>query len=84
MAYEKQTWADLREGGTPISASRLNYMEDGIETANADRVSDTANRPDPAVVGVGAQWYDTDLSIPIWSDGTTWRDAFGNDLNGPS
>lgn len=84
MAYEKQIWADLREGGTPISALHLNYMESGIESANIDRVSNTAGRPDPAEVGIGAAWYDTDLSLPIWSDGITWRDAFGNDLNGPS
>lgn len=35
-----------------------------------------ADRP-PANVGAGAQFYDTDLNIPIWSDGAHWRNAAG-------
>jgi hypothetical protein len=38
----------------------------------------TADRPSAVTVGVGARWYDTTLSQPIWSDGSTWRDASGN------
>lgn len=30
MAYEKQEWKDGEEGGTPITAERLNHIEDGI------------------------------------------------------
>lgn len=30
MAYSKQTWKDGESGGTPISAKRLNHIEDGI------------------------------------------------------
>lgn len=33
MAYDKQTWVDGPEGGTPLSAERLNHMENGIEEA---------------------------------------------------
>lgn len=33
MAYEKQEWRDLPDETTPISASRLNHMEDGIYEA---------------------------------------------------
>lgn len=40
MAYSKQTWNDTSAGGTPISATRLNYMETGIQDAAAD--ADTA------------------------------------------
>lgn len=83
MAYEKQTWQDLRAGNTPIVAARLNHMEDGIEAASVFAYGYTIDRPDPAEVGPGFQYYDTDLSIPIWSDGATWRDAAGNDLEGP-
>lgn len=36
----------------------------------------TGSRPSPAT-GVGAMFYDTTLSKPIWSDGTVWRDATG-------
>jgi hypothetical protein len=39
--------------------------------------STTASRPNAASVGVGAQFYDTTLHKPIWSDGVTWRDASG-------
>lgn len=35
MAYVKQTWNN-DDPATPLSASRLNHMEDGIETANAE------------------------------------------------
>lgn len=31
MAYTKQVWRDSETGGTPITAARLNHMEDGIE-----------------------------------------------------
>ena len=37
----------------------------------------TALRPTPASAAVGATIYDTTLSKPIFSDGTTWRDAAG-------
>lgn len=34
MAYSKQTWSDLPAETTPINASRLNHMEDGIYAGN--------------------------------------------------
>lgn len=34
MAYTKQTWTDLPSKTTPINASRLNHMEQGIYDAN--------------------------------------------------
>lgn len=38
----------------------------------------TAGRLDPATfLGLGGFQYDSDLSIPIFSDGTIWRDALG-------
>lgn len=33
--YTKQTWVDGPGGGTPLSATRLNHMEDGIDVAEA-------------------------------------------------
>lgn len=36
MAYEKQTWNDGEEGGTPLSAERLNHIEDGIATIDGN------------------------------------------------
>ena len=43
MAYTKQVWRDLETGGTPITAARLNHMEDGIEenSNNWDSISQT-------------------------------------------
>ena len=37
----------------------------------------TASRPTPANAGVGGQFFDTTLNIPIWSDGTNWKNAAG-------
>lgn len=34
MAYTKQTWQNLPNKTTPINATRLNHMEDGIYDAN--------------------------------------------------
>lgn len=41
MAYTKQVWRDLETGGTPITAERLNHIEDGIEenSNNWDSIS---------------------------------------------
>lgn len=37
----------------------------------------TDDRPSASSAGVGAMWFDTTLSKPIWSDGSAWRDALG-------
>ena len=36
MAYNKHTWKDYEDGGTPITAKSLNEMEDGIYNAGND------------------------------------------------
>lgn len=43
MAYTKQVWRDSETGGTPITAERLNHIEDGIEenAQNWDSISPT-------------------------------------------
>jgi hypothetical protein len=40
----------------------------------------TAGRPTASAAGAGAQYYDTTLSKPAWSDGTAWRDAAGTSV----
>ena len=40
-------------------------------------VSAAANRPAPNTVAVGTMIYDTTTRMPLWSDGTAWRDATG-------
>lgn len=42
MTYSKQTWQDFNTGGTPISAERLNHIEDGIEAASTAGASTDA------------------------------------------
>ena len=37
----------------------------------------TGDRPSAGSVAPGTAVYDTTLSKPIWSDGSTWRDASG-------
>jgi len=37
----------------------------------------TAGRPAANAKGAGTMYYDTTVSKPVWSDGTTWRDAMG-------
>ena len=35
MAYEKQEWKNGKDGGTPVSADRLNHIEEGIASIPA-------------------------------------------------
>lgn len=44
MAYTKQTWSDLPAETTPINASRLTHMEDGIYAANQEATQSTAGQ----------------------------------------
>ena len=37
----------------------------------------TAGRPSASTSGVGAEYFDTTLNKPVYSDGTNWRDAGG-------
>ncbi len=37
----------------------------------------SASRPAASSLGAGAGIYDTSLAMPLWSDGTDWRDASG-------
>lgn len=41
MAYKPQEWVDGKDGGTPLSADRLNHIEQGIaeHSHDADDVS---------------------------------------------
>lgn len=52
MAYEKQTWKDGEEGNTPLSAERLNHIEDGLskkaEKYELDGLVDTSDLDDYA------------------------------------
>lgn len=51
----------------------------GLRAGTAWRLGSgtSASRPDAATVGAGAEWYDTTLGKPIWSNGSVWKDAAG-------
>lgn len=52
MAYSKQTWNDGPEGGTPLSAQRLNHMETGIaDKAEQGPAGPTGPQGDPGPAG---------------------------------
>lgn len=57
MAYQKQTWVDGASGRTPINATRLNHMEDGIYNASYDDVYSTDE------VKTNKVWIDGNLYI---------------------
>lgn len=48
-----------------------------LQSVIRHRTYTTAGRPAAATAGEGAEYYDTTTKKPIYSDGTTWRDAVG-------
>lgn len=55
MTYSKQTWNDYSTGGTPISADRLNHMEDGIaasDTGITAHLADTVDAHDASAISL--------------------------------
>ncbi len=68
MPYTPQTWIDGPGGGTPISAARLNYMEDGIEAA----LEPTDYLGKPTVSGYGGTPWFYDPASASWGDAGNW------------
>jgi hypothetical protein len=58
MSYNKQTWADGQLGATPITANKLNYIENGI--ANADFLTCTSTTRPTTGLFDGMRIYETD------------------------
>ncbi len=58
MTYAKQSWQDSPAKTTPLSAARLNHMEDGIEAADA-----TANAAVPSTRKVNGQALSGDVTL---------------------
>jgi hypothetical protein len=79
----------LRVSGATVqigNGSELRGYSDNFSTetyrlysngAIKSRAVATGSRPAANTVAAGSRIYDTTLSKPIWSDGTTWRDATG-------
>lgn len=69
--------------GSGVKDSRISRKAVGVAGLEPDGswrtgLNITANRPSAVTVGVGSQFYDTTLHMPIWSDGAVWRDAMHN------
>lgn len=62
---------------TELSRIASNVLGVGTDDCFRTGKNITASRPSASAVGSGAQFYDTTLGKPIWSDGTVWRDATG-------
>jgi hypothetical protein len=68
MSYTKQTWVD---GATPLSATRMNYMEAGIAAA-ASVICTSTTRPSAGLFA-GMTIFETDTKASAVYDGTTWQ-----------
>lgn len=60
-----------------ISLSRIVSNVLGLGTGNMFRTGIGATGSRPSASQNGAQWFDSTLQIPIWADGTNWRNAAG-------
>jgi len=72
-------WGAGGASATDVSLFRTtaNVLETGTDDCLKVGRNTTANRPNAATVGKGAQFFDTTLNIPIWSDGAIWLNAAG-------
>ena len=79
---------DTSTNWATIGAKLLSVRNDGVEKAfigfdgsiNGLIVNNsyaTTSRPSASSVSAGTQIYDTTLTIPVWSDGSNWRNAAG-------
>jgi hypothetical protein len=66
--------------GTASKRPKIIYAGTGVISSGYVRSgsSVTGSRITASSAGVGGRWYDTTLGIPIWSNGTVWKDAAGN------
>jgi len=55
----------------------FNLLDGYLNTLATPPSGATADRPVTNLV-VGDYYFDTDLNLPIWYDGTDWIDAAGN------
>lgn len=62
---------------TKAAQADLDALTTRVTALETPKAYATAMRPDPATFPAGTMIYDTDLTVPLWSDGTVWRDATG-------
>lgn len=70
---------DWGSGSATRDTSLYRSAANVLKTDNTFKTgaSVTGSRPAAATVGQGAQWFDTTLNLPIWSNGTAWVNAAG-------
>lgn len=72
-------WHAFNTSAPDVTFGRLAANTVGVPDDDVIRTGRgaTGSRPTASTVGDGSMWYDTTLKKPIWSDGTSWRDAAG-------
>lgn len=77
VRFTKKTWADGSSGGTPITASELNRMEQGIKDC-ADGVNDLGDSISPMVTH---RTNGSGLEVLEWSNnaGDDWAISINTD-----
>jgi hypothetical protein len=64
--------------GTVVYSKKSGTGNTGWQTlAQQNTVFTTAGRPAASTIGNGSQIYDSDLQLPLWSNGSSWKDAAG-------
>lgn len=67
MAYTKQSWAD-DDPAKPLSAARMNHIEDGIEAAALSGGGLTQAQVDARVTAVGGTAFASSAAVAVKSD----------------
>lgn len=85
MSYTKQTWSNAPATDTPLSATRLNYMEDGIAAAAATADSAASAASAAATSAAGAtRPGGTDVAVADGGTGRSSHTAYGVIVGGTS
>lgn len=75
MAYNKQNWVDLPNTSTPISAERLNYMEQGIYDASLSGGSGVyVGETEPTEENINA-WINPDENLLKYKNNSEWQNV---------
>lgn len=72
-----QSTLDTRVTALETDESDLDARVTTLEAEIIPHTYPTASRPDPTTVAMGTMIYDTDLTMPLWSDTVNWKDAAG-------
>lgn len=73
MSYSKQTWGSGVAGGTPISATRLNNIENGL--ALAGQFLGTGTSFPATGIGIGDTYFHSGLGCLMRYNGVSWWQA---------